>query len=189
MIKNILKKMLGKINLNLEFLKLGFTISCALLAIIKYIKIIKENWLSDKPKKTENEMNIILPLLLFSVIKNTPIDKWVVKERDYNQGKRVHLPKGREGVIKPVLQKIVSLRDGNYFYLCLQTPFQEMLLAGIGGYAIAFGILAVPGSLEYVNAKANKTLVDLNKWVVKEKKKGGLFDFTWIMSKYTIYQC
>ena len=181
MVKNILKKMLEKINLNLEFLKLGFTISCALLVIIKYIRIIKENWLSDKPKKTENEMNIILPLLLFSVIKNTPID--------YKDSKKVHLPKGRAGVIKPVLQKIVSLRDGNYFYLCLQTPFQEILLAGIGGYALAFGILAVPGSLEYVNAKATKTFVDLNKWVVKEKKKGGLFDFKWIMSKYTIYQC
>lgn len=180
MLKNILKQVFKKINLNLEFIKLGFKISCTLLVIIKYIKAIKKNWFPNKAKKTENEFNIILPLLLFSVIKNTPID--------YKDNKKIHLPKGRAGVIKPVLQRIVSLRDGHYFYLCLQTPFQEILLAGIAGYSLAFGVIAAPGSLKYVNKTAIKTFANLNNWIIKERKKGGLLDFKWIKCKYTIYQ-
>jgi len=190
MLKEIVKKVLVCINYNLNNFKLWFEISCTLLLIIKYIKAIKKKWFPNKAKSQENEFNIILPLLLFSVIKNTPIHfketgdgvfTMLTKKEILEQ---VHFPKGRAGVIKPILQKVVSLRDGHFFYLCSQTPFQEILIAGLGGYAAAFGILAMPGSLEYLNTKATQTLAGINQIIIREKKTGGLFDWKAIKYKF-----
>ena len=85
-----------------------------------------------------------LLLFLFAVIKNVPLP-------EYDANYKII------GVRKPKIGKVVNQRDGTWLYLCTQTTFQEMVLAGLVGYVVAIGTMAVPITLKYIE-RANVVL-------------------------------
>jgi len=74
---------------------------------------------------------------LLSEIKNVPLPKYTDEYKII-------------GVRKPIKEKVVNQRDGRWLYLCAQSTFQELVLAGLVGYAVAIGTMTVPITLKYI---------------------------------------
>jgi hypothetical protein len=134
------------------------------------IKKKLKNWL-NKDNSTL-ELTICTLPLLFAVIKSTPLNYDEKYEQKYDSRSR-----GTEfKVVQPKVKKVINLKDGKWFLLCMQSTFQEMLLAGMVGYGTAFVVVLLPNTLKYVYTVNKIVNTTMSAIIVDDKKKSGQFN-------------
>ena len=142
-----------------------------------------KNWL-NKDNSTL-ELTICTLPLLFAVIKSTPLNYDEKYEQKYDSRSR-----GTEfKVVQPKVKKVINLKDGKWFLLCMQSTFQEMLLAGMVGYGTAFVVVLLPNTLKYVYTVNKIVNTTMSAIIVDDKKKAVnliLESVIYILKKFNI---